>query len=472
MRARVLPAVLAVLALGSAGVAAAPALRDHKVSPAAAADIATPVFSLRRVAGAVSRTIAADHLTADLDGVFAQPVLGSARDDTCLAVRDPAGRTIYARDTTRSLIPASTMKLLTATIALDRLGADTRYVTPVKAAAPPQDGAVGDLYLVGSGDPLLATADYAAQAGWMQTARPATSIEGLADRVFNAGVRRVGRVVGDESRYDRQRYLPSWEPNYATDPDVGPESALNVNDGYAAFKPRYVPSSAPAASAAATFADLLRARGITVGGTAEGTAPPNAVTVAQIESPPMSEIVGEVLRDSDNIGAELLVKELGARVKGAGSTAAGLDVIRATAATLGLPVDVYAGADGSGLDRSDRLSCDFLQQVLGRSGVQGTLASGMSVAGSNGTLLKRFLTTPAAGKVRAKTGSLSEVSGLAGWTTATDGTALQFSLLANDLPTEATGTALQDKVVSALAGYPKAPAPDELGPLPAKPRAA
>jgi D-alanyl-D-alanine carboxypeptidase/D-alanyl-D-alanine-endopeptidase (penicillin-binding protein 4) len=362
------------------------------------------------------------------------------------------------------------MKLLTGTVALAKLGPDFRYVTPVRAASAPQDGAVGDLWLVGSGDPLLATADVAAVAGWLDSPRPATPLEALADRIVNAGVRRIGRLVGDESHYDGQRYIPSWEPTYASVPEVGPQSALTVNDGYVQWKPRKVPAASPAANAATVLAGLLRARGVTVGGEAEGKAPDQGVTVAQIDSPPLTEVVGVVLRDSDNLGAELLVKELGARFGGAGTTSAGLNVVRSTAAGMGLPLEPLAAADGSGLDRGDRMSCDLLDAVLARSGESGPLAQGLPLAGQTGTLTRRFNGTPAAGKVKAKTGSLHDVVGLSGWAVGVDGRPLEFALLANSLPFEAAGTALQDNVVSALASYPNAPVPADIGPGPVRPR--
>lgn len=468
MRSRLLIALLAVLSAASAVVAVLPSLRAPAKAAAAPAPV-TPVFSVRRLAGAVTRAVADDRLRADLDGVLAQPLFAGARDDTCLAVRDPAGRTIYDRLSAQPMIPASTMKLLTGTVALAKLGADTRYVTPVRAVGPPQDGAVGDLWLVGSGDPLLATADVAAIAGWLDTPRPSTSMEALADRIVAAGVRRIGRVLGDESRYDTQRYLPSWEPNYATDPDVGPQSALTVNSGFTQIRPIAVPASAPATNAATVLANLLRARGVTVGGVGEGRAPDAAVTVAQIESPPMSEVVGEMLRDSDNLTAELLTKELGVRFGGAGTTAAGVGVVKAAASAMGVPVGGLPSADGSGLDRGDRLTCSILQDLLTRSGDTGTLAQGMSVAGQSGTLTRRFTNTPAAGKVRAKTGSLEGVAGLAGWVSPAAGGPLEFSMIANDLPSESAGNTLQDRVVTALASYPKAPAPDDIGPAPVRP---
>jgi D-alanyl-D-alanine carboxypeptidase/D-alanyl-D-alanine-endopeptidase (penicillin-binding protein 4) len=450
VRSRLLIALLAVLSAASAVVAVLPSLRAPAKAAAAPAPV-TPVFSVRRLAGAVTRAVADDRLRADLDGVLAQPLFAGARDDTCLAVRDPAGRTIYDRLSAQPMIPASTMKLLTGTVALAKLGADTRYVTPVRAVGPPQDGAVGDLWLVGSGDPLLATADVAAIAGWLDTPRPSTSMEALADRIVAAGVRRIGRVLGDESRYDTQRYLPSWEPNYATDPDVGPQSALTVNSGFTQIRPIAVPASAPATNAATVLANLLRARGVTVGGVGEGRVPDAAVTVAQIESPPMSEVVGEMLRDSDNLTAELLTKELGVRFGGAGTTAAGAAVVRTQlASTFGInPVLV----DGSGLSSSDSTTPQQVVTVLQQMATNPYFVNSLAVAGETGTLQHEMQGTAAQGRCRGKTGTLSDVANLAGYCQAADGHTLAFAFMMNSVSDPSYAHSVEGNMAVALANY-------------------
>ena len=469
MRRRPLAGLLAVAAVACASVAVVPELAGAPETDLTT-EPSTPVFSLRRAPGAVTRVVAGGRLRAQLESVLSDPQLGGARDSSCLAVEDPDGRPVFERLGDKPLIPASTAKVLTAAVALAKLGADARYTTPVRAVEPPRDGAVGDLWLVGSGDPLLATTAYAGQAGWMEAPRPVTPIEGLADRIAGAGVRRIGRLLGDESRYDTQRYIPSWEATYASTPEVGPQSALTVNDGYVRWDGVKVPATSPATHGAEVLAGLLRERGVSVGGAGEGKAPEPAVTVAAIDSPPLTELVGTIMRDSGNLASELLVKELGARFGGAGTTAAGLDVVRSAAAGMGLPVDGLAAVDGSGLDRSDRITCDLLQDLWAKQGDKGPLAQGLPVAGTSGTLIQRFRATPAVGKVRAKTGSLAEVVGLTGFSTTLDGRSLLFSLVANELPSEGAGIALQDRLVTVLVSYPQAPNPDELGPGPARSR--
>jgi D-alanyl-D-alanine carboxypeptidase/D-alanyl-D-alanine-endopeptidase (penicillin-binding protein 4) len=272
-------------------------------------------------------------------------------------------------------------------------------------------------------------------------------------------------VVGDESRYDRQRYIPTWRPAYVTAGEVGPASALVVNDGFAAFTPRHVPASEPDAHAATVLTGLLQARGVVVHGTpGEGSAPAAAQAVARISSPPLREVVGEMLRESDNLTAELLVKELGRRFADQGTTTAGLGVVRATLLSAGLPVAHLVAVDGSGLDRSDRASCTLLMAGLDTTGRKGLLASSLPVAGRDGTLSRRFLGNPAAGRLQAKTGALDGVAGLTGYVDVPGGEPLAFSMLVNELPRDALGRALQERLGAILARYPEAPPPDALAP--------
>jgi D-alanyl-D-alanine carboxypeptidase/D-alanyl-D-alanine-endopeptidase (penicillin-binding protein 4) len=155
----------------------------------------------------------------------------------------------------------------------------------------------------------------------------------------------------------------------------------------------------------------------------------------------------------------VLTKEIGARFGGAGTTAAGLAVIRNQMKADGLPLDGLQQVDGSGLDRSNRATCDLFVRLLDRSGPNGLLARDLPVAGRDGTLKKRFGGTAAAGRIRAKTGSLKGVSGLSGWATSVRRGVLTFSLLVGDLPRASVGTGVEDRVAIALASYPRAPDP-------------
>jgi D-alanyl-D-alanine carboxypeptidase/D-alanyl-D-alanine-endopeptidase (penicillin-binding protein 4) len=148
-----------------------------------------------------------------------------------------------------------------------------------------------------------------------------------------------------------------------------------------------------------------------------------------------------------------------------GTTNAGLAVNEERLRQMaGVTPEEVDAVDGSGLDRSDKASCSVLQRVVANGPPQ--LGEGLPIAGRNGTLFKRFIGTPAAGRVRAKTGSLEGVVGLSGLATGQNGRNVAFSLIANDLPSASAGAGLQDRVVNVLATCPRAPTPDELAPNP------
>jgi D-alanyl-D-alanine carboxypeptidase/D-alanyl-D-alanine-endopeptidase (penicillin-binding protein 4) len=246
-----------------------------------------------------------------------------------------------------AVIPASTMKLVTAATVLTHLDASEVLRTTVRRSAPVTDGVlVGDLWLVGGGDPVLATAG-ADQAGPdVPTGdEPAvrTSFEALADGVAASGIRSVqGRVLGDESRYDALRGVPSWPARYQQRDEVGPLSALTVNDGF-------VP--APAAGPTPTRPRSRRRRrphraAPGPGGSRSSVPPARAWRRRRCAPrwrpstrPPVLALVGQMLRESDNGTAELLLKEVGHRVAGDGSTAAGATVAEDTLASLELPME-------------------------------------------------------------------------------------------------------------------------------------
>ncbi|HEX2849475.1 MAG TPA: D-alanyl-D-alanine carboxypeptidase, partial [Acidimicrobiales bacterium] len=166
--------------------------------------------------------------------------------------------------------------------------------------------------------------------------------------------------------------------------------------------------------------------------------------------------------------AEMLAKELGARFGKGGTWDEGLAVVRAAVAEAGVPVDQYAAIDGSGLGRSDRLTCATLVDTLDAAGATGPLAAALPVAARSGTLRKRMAGTPAEGRVRAKTGTLDHVASLAGFVDRAGAAPIEFALIANDLPDRtATGRALQDRVALALAAFPDAPGPEAIAPEPA-----
>ena len=490
------------LAVAAASLAAMlPALSGPSpVGAETVAPLQTPVLSLRRLPELLAQSIGTVKLASALDAAFSDPKLSGAAATSCLIVRY-GPNTLYARNPTMPLVPASNLKLFTATAALDLLGANNRMVTTVLGDSAPAKGIIrGNLYLVGGGDPLLRTPDYV--AGLRVREQLYDDLNILADQVRTAGVTTVtGSIVGDESRYDTQRVVPSWPSRYATDGEIGPLSALSVNDGFAVPppptvppptttipsttppappppttttttvpKPVAVPSPQPARQAAGIFASLLEKRGIDIQGQpVAGKAPASAAKITELASAPLPDVLGELLRRSDNTGAELITKELGRQSSAqTASTAAGVAAIRADLTAAGLPVDQLHMVDGSGLDRSNRATCQLIIDVLLRSGPSGTLAQGLAVAAKTGTLQSRLVATPAAGRLRAKTGTLEGVSALSGFVVhpagATPDADLTFSFIENGVPA-GIGDALGDQVGVLLANFPQAPPVRVLMPL-------
>jgi D-alanyl-D-alanine carboxypeptidase/D-alanyl-D-alanine-endopeptidase (penicillin-binding protein 4) len=422
----------------------------------------TPMWSVRRVPEPIVDAVGAQRLQAVLDR--AAPGAG-----TCFVV-DSGTHTIAAHNHDAPLIGASTQKVLVAAAALSILGPDFTYQTKVVAPAAPADGVVDRIWLVGAGDPVLTTGEYASflQSQGKTKGDATTSLEALADAVVAKGVHRIpGGVVGDDSRYDGVRYLPTWKDTYRTDGEVGPLGALTVNDGYSMWSPnRKVPVDDPARNTATRFTELLRSRGVEVGSADVGTAPAGAAELAQVASPNLRSIVASMLASSDNLTAELLTKELGVHTAKVGSTAAGVAATTAKLHELGVPIAAGSLKDGSGLDRGNQVTCNELVATLALADRPElvTLFDGLPVAGQNGTLFDQFLGTKLVGNFRGKTGSLDGVSGLTGVLDL--GRRLRFAFLDNGAFTDAQAGAIRVRIGEIVGTFPDAPPVDALVPAP------
>lgn len=400
---------------------------------------------------AAPSTTAEGALSARLDAVL-------FNTDSCLLVSsDATGAILYDHRGGTALTPASSQKLLVAAAALDRLGPNYRFTTTVVATRHPTSGEVDDLWLVGSGDPVLSSPEFAAEltrdpltaAGF-----PTTSMDALAAGLASAGVRRVANGIhGDDSRYERLRYLPSWPALYQTEGDIGPLGALEVDHGLDRWHPDVVTAD-PAGHAAGVLARLLALHGVAANQGADADAPSGGVVLASVESPPLWQIVGAMLRSSDNMIAELLVREIDRQAGGRGTTAGGIALVSSAVARLGVPVDGLHLVDGSGLDPGNRASCRTLLGAfdLGDRSRFASMRTGLAVAGQSGTLVNRFLGTPVAGHLQAKTGFIDGANALVGRLDGGVGPPLRFALIANGSFPYRVGAALEDRVVAALTG--------------------
>ncbi|MDQ2754419.1 MAG: D-alanyl-D-alanine carboxypeptidase, partial [Actinomycetota bacterium] len=237
-------AAVTATCLAFSPAASATAATTTEPSAKAGLKLTTPLLSLSRVPDFVLQTVASQRVQSAIGTLWGPASLGTGTPTSCLEVSQGA-QVLIADNPSTGVIPASNMKLLTATAALDKLGAGYRFTTMVKADRGPVGGVVdGNLYFIGGGDPLLRTPAYAAALPYPEPTY--TSLVQLAAQVRAAGVRRiVGDIVGDESRYDRQRGVPSWKAAYTIEGDVGPLSALQVDDGFERVTPPPAPPSTP-----------------------------------------------------------------------------------------------------------------------------------------------------------------------------------------------------------------------------------
>ena len=468
LRGRATLVLLAVLVLACAGGAAlVEATAAGSSRPAGHLELVTPVLSVRRLPSVVAAPIAERRLRAELDAWSA-----TAPERSCVVVAAEDGRVSYERAADEPMQPASTLKLLTATAALLELGGDARFRTVVRGA-PPVDGTVnGDLHLVGGGDPLLATADYMGR--FERQPQVFTDLDLLAEAIVAAGVRRIsGSVVGDDTRYDGERSVTGWPDRYRTQRVTGPLSALAVNDGFVGYPTTWggpgelVPAPDPPAHAAAMLTLLLGARGVTVdGGPRSGAAPADGVDLASLESAPLREVVAQMLQESDNSTAELLLKELG-RTGRDPSTAGGLAAAEQVLDDAGVDLAGVSMRDGSGLSPDDRATCRVLVELLQRPGTGPVLRAALPIAGRTGTLFDRFTDSPLADHLRAKTGTLNTVAGLAGVVTDDDGS-VTFAFLVNAAPSgivdQGAAEASQAALAQILLDQPRRPALESIGP--------
>ena len=349
-------------------------------------------------------------------------------------VRDMnSGAELYARRENAVRIPASVEKLFTTSTALLRLGPSatltTRAVMAPDAIVEPGGTLRGDLVLVGGGDPFF---------GDVSAAR-------LARAIRAAGVRRIaGSVVGDESAFDRRR--ASCCAGY--DPDLGGVlSALAYDRGI--FRGRARMDAAT--FAAQRFAAQLKAAGITATGRSRGgPAPDGATTLAFVESLSVGEMARYINVPSNNFASEMLLRELGARYRDAGTRAAGADVVRDTLDDFGVRPKIV---DGSGLSRSNRATPRQVVRLLERMRNQDIARSfreSLAVTGATGTVKARMRRTAAAGRCDVKTGTLRLVSALAGYCRTADGRDIGFALMFNKANVP-TAKAREDRITVAIA---------------------
>jgi D-alanyl-D-alanine carboxypeptidase/D-alanyl-D-alanine-endopeptidase (penicillin-binding protein 4) len=376
---------------------------------------------------------------------------GGGQASGLLVVEAESGKVVCASAPSRARPLASNMKLFTTATVLSRLGPDTRIPTKVfKDGNLDADGVLhGSLYLQGGGDPALGTPAF--YDGYL--AGLGTNIFALKPQIRAAGISSItGRLYADDTIFDRRRGVA--DSGYATSPYIGPLSGLAFNSGFSGSSSASGFAFDPAKLAALKLARALRAADIGVPTQVALTpTPPDAERVALIRSPTLSRIVNVTDVYSDNFFAETLIKLLGARFEGAGTTAAGAAVVSAFARAHGSGVHAV---DGSGLTRSNRASPRQVVQLLlamREESAGDAFIEDLALAGHEGTVDDRMHGTAAYGRCRTKTGTINGVSNLSGYCFNASGRVMAFSILMAGVRNLGLAHLDQDRIAGVVASY-------------------
>jgi D-alanyl-D-alanine carboxypeptidase/D-alanyl-D-alanine-endopeptidase (penicillin-binding protein 4) len=398
------------------------------------------------------------------------------------------GDTLFAQNADAMMQPASTMKMYTSAVALDRFGPDYTFHTPVlrDGAVGPDGSLAGNLYLRGVGDPSLSSRFW----------RDEEPMDALAKQIAAAGIKHIrGDIIGDATAFDDKLVPDGWKTSYLGASYAARVSALSLNENliWVVAKPQGNKASVtldpattaipidgsvglvggsggriaasrspdgtinvrgsigersgplkysfvvdnPALFTTGALRASLQKLGITADGqTRLGSTPSSAVEVAAISSPTLAQIIGEMDRESINLYAELLFRAAAhASLNQVGSAESGLTNLREfLSKKVGTSPSVVDVADGSGLSQLDRVTARSMVQLLGyahHAAWSPVFHAALPVDGESGTLKRRSKGTPARGNLHAKTGTTNNIAALGGYVTAKNGEVLAFSLIYN-----------------------------------------
>ena len=454
---------------------------------------------------------AVQRLQAKIETTLNDPLLASSNVGMKV-VSLVTGEVLYEKDAEKLYHPASTMKLITAATALVKLGPNYRFHTTLHADRLEGRQVLGNIYLKGGGDPVFDSDDLEKMVerlvemdvkdlqgdiivdetyfdavrrgkGWMWDDGP---IGGYFSHLSALTINRngvfvritPGTKVGDPVRIHLD---PSTQymkiVNEAT--TVGrseevrvrikrkngsdEENVLMINGAMAIGQSemnRRVDILDPALYCGTLLREMLAERGVPLQGTVRyGEVPEEAVKLIQHVSPPLSRILWEMNKPSDNLIAELLLKTIGAEIKGPpGTGEKGLQAINEFLGEIGMEAAGYALADGSGVSRYNLVTASLLTDLLvymfRNFAVMPEYLASLPVGGVDGTLTRRMRGMSAEGVLRAKTGTLRGITTLAGYTVTADGETVAFSILvSNYLGSANPRRTLQDKIGNILTQF-------------------
>ncbi|HXW07975.1 MAG TPA: D-alanyl-D-alanine carboxypeptidase/D-alanyl-D-alanine-endopeptidase [Vicinamibacterales bacterium] len=495
-------------------------MRPGRRAPVALAAIAVLAGCAARTAPAVRPSDAVRQLRSDLTRVFAGPV--ASRASWAVDIRSlDRQEVLFQLASDRLVMPASNMKIVTLAAAAELLGWDYRFETSLETDAPVEQGILqGDLIVRGNGDPTINSRNSRADAvleAWTSALRQ-EGISEVRGRIVGDDQAFDDEWLGAGWAWDYLQYgyaapvgALQFDENLAQltvtpgaasgdPPGVGlsPGAGLAVRNlavttlegsietldyrrrldlpvleitgAIPAGSPPVVRSVAvvnPTVFFVESLRQALIERGIAVSGPAVdlddvaaerlGLQAPRRVLVT-VASPPLREIGTVLMKMSQNLYGETLVKAVGAAEGGMGTLSGGRARIQALLENWSVGRDECVLADGSGLSRYNYVTARALTTILARmyrdERHRDAFLSTLAVAGRDGTIATRFRGTRAENNAVVKTGSIANVRALSGFVRTRDGEAVVFSIVANDfvLPA-ATVNSLADVAVETLANF-------------------
>ena len=508
----------------STAVRRAAAVTALLIPSMASAQSTSPIVEPPQPGRVSSEITGPEALASRIDRILEDPALTRAHVGLTVQVAE-TGEILYERDGEKRFIPASNTKLVTGAVALTTLGGDYRWKTKLIADGPIEHGTLnGNLWIIGGGDPSLRRDELRV---WMKH----LAMEGIQhitgdvigdDRVFtdpqwgkgwmwddlyggwSAGVSGLqlapntvsaaivpGPELGDETELllraegpalpirnlvrtgapgseVRLQFLP---------PPEGGEVELH---GWVPAGPDsvrlYLATPHPTMYLLDWMRRLLSGGGIKVDGEyrrASADEHPEEETWSHVSlSSPLSRLLGDMMKPSENQMAETFLRTVGLEEGSAGSPEEGLAVVESTLQNWGIEPAAMNLVDGSGLSRYNEITPNAVARMLRamwRHPEFTTFFSGLPVAGVDGTMRRRMVATPGYNNVRAKTGGLSGVRTLSGYLVDGRGETLLFSLLLNGYASPGSvAVALEDLLIEQVALYrrPVEPGWPELRPAP------
>ena len=365
-------------------------------------------------------------LNGYIQGVVSDAALNGA-NVTASVIDVATGEELLDRSAASGVTPASTNKVLTAWAALSSMGSG--HTLQTKTVLEGQT-----LTLVGGGDVLLAENEgnpnaTAGRAGLGDLARA------TAEKLKSQGTTSVSLRL-DDTLFTGAQWNEKWEDGnqqfVAKIQPIMVDVSATQNQGY---------PDDPAMEAAQAFAKHLSEAGITIDGeTTRAAAPGGARELASVSSAPLADVLAVSLKTSDNTMTEVEGRLVAVQAKETPDFAGASKAVLAQLRKDGFDTSGVTLLDSSGLAKGNKVPARLLTQILakaagGEGGPAGrTLVADLPVAALDGTLKDRLHDTTAAGTVRAKTGSLEQISSLAGVVTTADGRQLAFAVLANGFP--------------------------------------